>query len=147
MALGATMSILCSEDLPGAETVDFAGLAGGSFFGTTYADVWTARCREWPRGTAFRADAASVSRAPALILSGLHDPVTPPRTGQEMARHFTSSWQVVVPGAAHNASFSGCVPDLIAGFIERGNAEGLDTSCATRVAWPAFVTSDAGTRP
>jgi pimeloyl-ACP methyl ester carboxylesterase len=147
MAPGATMSILCSEDLPGADTVDFAGLAGRSFFGTTYADVWQARCREWPRGPAIRVAGAAVSQAPGLILSGLHDPVTPPRTGQEMARHFASSWQVVVPGAAHNASFSGCMPDVIADFIERGSGEGLDTSCASRVARPAFVISDAGTRP
>jgi len=147
MALGATLSILCSEDLPRTEAIDFASHAAGSFFRTGYADLWRTRCRDWPRGPAIELAVAAVSHAPALILSGLHDPVTPPRTGEAMARHFPSSWQVVVPGAAHNASFSGCVPDVIAGFIEHGTGDGLDTSCATRVTWPSFVVGDAGTRP
>lgn len=147
MALGATLSILCSEDLPGVAAIDFAGDANGSFFRTGYADAWRVRCSDWPRGTAIDTGGATISSAPALILSGLHDPVTPPRAGLAMGRHFSSSWQVVVPGAAHNASFSGCVPDLIARFIERGTGDGLDPSCASQVAWPSFVVSDAGTRP
>ena len=44
MALGATHSILCSEDLPRVTTVDFASDAHGSFFRTGYADAWRARC-------------------------------------------------------------------------------------------------------
>lgn len=147
MALGATLSILCSEDLPQVAAIDFAGDANGSFFRTGYADAWRTRCSDWPRGTGIQTGGATVSPAPALILSGLHDPVTPPHTGLAMGRHFSSSWQVVVPGAAHNASFSGCVPDLIARFIERGTADGLDTGCASQVGWPPFVVSDAGTRP
>jgi pimeloyl-ACP methyl ester carboxylesterase len=147
MALGATLSILCSEDLPLVGAVDFANDAHGSFFRTGYADMWRALCREWPRGSAIQIRGAMVSAAPALILSGLHDPVTPPRTGLAMGRHFASSWHVVVPGAAHNASFSGCVPDLVARFIERGTGDGLDTSCASDVAWPSFVVGDAGTQP
>ena len=147
MALGATLSILCSEDLPAAAAIDFAADAKGSFFHTGYADGWKARCAGWPRGNAIHAGGATISSAPALILSGVHDPVTPPRTGLAMGHHFSSSWHVVVPGAAHNASFSGCVPDLIARFIERGTGDGLDTSCASQVAWPSFVVSDAGTRP
>ena len=147
MALGATLSIVCSEDLPQVAGVDFAGFANGSFFRTGYADAWRTRCSNWPRGPGIQTGGATVSPAPALILSGLHDPVTPPRTGLAMGRHFSSSWQIVVPGAAHNASFSGCVPDLIARFIERGTGDGLDTSCASQVAWPPFVVSDAGTQP
>ena len=117
MALGATYSVLCSEDLPRTADVDFAAAATGSFFGTVYPDGWRARCRDWPAGRPLDTRGATTSRAPALILSGEHDPVTPPRTGTAMARHFESSWHVVVPGAAHNTSFSGCVPDLIARFI------------------------------
>ena len=64
-----------------------------------------------------------------------------------MARHFTANWHVVVPGAAHNTSFSGCVPDLIADFITRGHGHGLDTSCVEQIVWPPFTVSTAGTRP
>lgn len=147
MALGATYSVLCSEDLPATAGQDFSADAKGSFFGTVYADGWRGRCGEWPQGARLNLDNASVSAVPALILSGLHDPVTPPRTGDMMARYFSSSWHVVVPGAAHNASFSGCVPDLIAQFITTGGGAGLDQSCVELVKWPRFAVSDAGSRP
>jgi len=146
MTLGATYAILCAEDLPRTAGADFANDAKGSFFRTTYADGWRARCAEWPAGKGIDIGGA-LSRAPALILSGGHDPVTPPATGAAMARHFSTSWQVTVPGAAHNTSFSGCVPDLIAAFIARGSGDGLDTACVNRVAWPAFAVSAAGSRP
>lgn len=147
MTLGATYSILCSEDLPQTAGVDFAADAKGSFFGTVYADAWRQRCADWPAGRALEAANLATSKAPALILSGEHDPVTPPRTGAAMGRHFPANWQVVVPGAAHNASFSGCVPDLIADFIARGSGDGLEAACVNRVAWPPFTVSTAGSRP
>lgn len=147
MTLGATYAILCSEDLPRTGGADFAADAKRSFFGTAYADGWRARCSEWPAGRPMDHDSAGMSGAPALILSGEHDPVTPPATGAAMARHFHASWQVTVPGAAHNTSFSGCVPDLIADFIARGSGDGLDSSCVNRVTWPPFAVSMAGGRP
>lgn len=147
MALGATHAVLCSEDLPRTAGVDFAAAAGGSFFGTVYPDGWRARCRDWPHGRPLDTGGATTSPAPALILSGRHDPVTPPRTGAAMARHFANHWHVVVPGAAHNTSFSGCVPDLIADFIARGTGNGLGTACVDRIAWPPFAVSTAGSRP
>ena len=147
MALGATYSILCSEDLPRTAGMDFAAAAQGSFFGTAYPDGWRARCRDWSAGRALQTTSNPHSNAPALILSGGHDPVTPPRTGDAMARHFASNWHIVVPGAAHNTSFSGCVPDLIARFIAQGSGADLDSACVNRVVWPAAVTSTAGDRP
>lgn len=147
MALGATLAVLCSEDLPRTTGVDFSTDAKGSFFRTAYADGWRARCAEWPAGKPIDTVGVHLSRAPALILSGGHDPVTPPATGAAMARYFSTSWQVTVPGAAHNTSFSGCVPDLIADFIARGSGDGLDTACVDRITWPPFAVSTAGGRP
>lgn len=147
MTLGATFAVLCSEDLPRVLKADFARDAAGSMFGTTYADIWQARCGAWPAGPGLVEQDDATSHVPALILSGGHDPVTPPRTGELMARHFPRHRHVVVPRAAHNASFSGCVPSVIAAFIEHGHGDTLDTACAGAVAWPPFVTGAAGTRP
>jgi pimeloyl-ACP methyl ester carboxylesterase len=147
MALGTTLSILCSEDFPGVTNVNFAADSGGSFLGSTYADGWRARCAAWPLGRKLEHDAAIRLPSPALILSGVHDPVTPPRWGEAMRRHFPNNLHVIVPGVAHNVSFSGCVPDLIALFITTGSGSGIDTSCAQDVAWPPFVVSDAGSHP
>lgn len=147
MALGATMAVLCSEDLPSVAAIDFATEAAGSLFGTTYADVWRARCGAWRAGPALPESTTATSHVPALILSGGHDPVTPPAAGERMARHFTHHRHVVVANAAHNASFSGCAPALIARFLADGQGDDLDDACTGRVAWPAFVVSTAGTHP
>jgi pimeloyl-ACP methyl ester carboxylesterase len=147
MALGATLSILCSEDLPLVRNVDFEGEGRNTFVRSGYADAWVARCKSWAVGPPLEVDAALRLKIPALILSGQHDPVTPPRWGEAMRRHFPDSVHIVAPGAAHNASFSGCMPDLIAEFIERGRGDGIDISCAERIAWPPFVINDAGEKP
>jgi pimeloyl-ACP methyl ester carboxylesterase len=147
MTLGATFAVLCSEDLPAMRGRDFRRDAGGSRFGTAYADIWRSRCRDWPAGQPLAEPAEAISQAPALILSGAHDPVTPPRTGEMMARHFARVRHVVVTGAAHNTSFTGCVPDLIADFIARGHGDAIDPACAGETAWPPFVIDAAGTRP
>lgn len=147
MALGVTLSVLCSEDMPFVSDADIAIEGRGTFVGSGYADVWRARCKPWPAGPRLQHDPAISLKTPALILSGHHDPVTPPRWGEAMRRHFPDSVHLVVPGAAHNASFSGCVPDLIAEFITRGRGNGIDASCAQTVAWPPITISDAGARP
>ena len=147
MALGATMAVLCSEDVPSVTAIDFAAEAAGSVFGTTYADVWRARCAAWRAGPPLPESATVTSQVPALILSGGADPVTPPRAGELMTQHFTRHRHVVVPNAAHNASFSGCVPRLIATFLADGLGDGLDAACTGRVAWPAFVEGTAGAQP
>jgi pimeloyl-ACP methyl ester carboxylesterase len=146
MALGLTMSVLCSEDMPRVAREDFTSSARGTFLGSAYADGWRARCRAWPSGPGPDVDVNAVSHAPALILSGQHDPVTPPSSGDAMARRFADHLHVTVPGAAHNASFTGCVPDLIAAFLDGRRAD-LDTSCAAAVPLPAIVPGSAGGRP
>jgi pimeloyl-ACP methyl ester carboxylesterase len=147
MAIGTTMAVLCSEDLPLVAGVSFADDARGSSFGSSYADQWRRRCDSWQPGPALALPPDAKAEAPALILSGLHDPVTPPRWGDEMARHFSSARHLVVPGAAHNASFTGCVPEAIARFLDAAPDEAADESCATLAPWPPMVLSALGTLP
>jgi pimeloyl-ACP methyl ester carboxylesterase len=147
MALGATMSILCSEDMPLVATVDFTQDSRGTFLGASYAAGWRSRCRNWPAGPSLVVDPQSTSAAPALILSGAHDPVTPPRWGDAMGRRFPRHAHIVVTGAAHNASFTGCMPDVIAAFLKRGSADALDVRCVASATLPPTVVNDAGGRP
>lgn len=142
MALGATLSVLCSEDVPSTAHVDFGPESASTFVRAAYADTWRARCRHWPRGPALAVSPDAVSPAPVLILSGEHDPVTPPRWGERMRAHFPASLHVVVPGAAHNASFTGCVPELIVRFLDAGPDGIGGTTCVERVPWPPIVVSE-----
>ena len=144
MALGSTMAVLCSEDLPLVAGADFVADARDTAFGPSYAEGWVQRCRDWPLGAPIGIDRHATSRAPALILSGTNDPVTPPTAGEAMARRFPAHQHIVVPGAAHNASFTGCVPDLIAAFLD-GRA--LEASCVNDIPLPAVLVGTAGGRP
>jgi hypothetical protein len=64
-----------------------------------------------------------------------------------MALHFPTHRHIVVPGVAHNASFSGCVPELIARYLDDGPAGVADISCVDAIRWPFIVVTDAGTLP
>jgi pimeloyl-ACP methyl ester carboxylesterase len=145
MSLGATMSILCSEEMAVAAPQQLASDA--PTFRNGYAEFWRSQCRTWPTAPPLPVQKSAEIKVPALILSGVHDPVTPPRWGQAMASSFPHHKHIVAPGAAHNVSFSGCVPDLIAGFLETAAPERVDESCAEKIARPSFVVSAAGTRP
>jgi pimeloyl-ACP methyl ester carboxylesterase len=144
MALGATLAILCSEDMPRVTQADFAEAAQGTFLRTAYADAWAARCDRWPVGHPLPSDLPQTSEVPALVLSGTEDPITPPSAGEAMRRWFPDSEHIIVNGAAHNTSFSGCLPDVIARFLD---AAPLDAACVNDLPLPPAVTSLAGGRP
>ena len=147
MSLGLALSVVCSEDMARVAEADIPPAVAGTFIGRADLDLWREWCAVWPRGEtpadvdagadtrpgeAGGAGAAGMGAAgaaaplaiPALILSGDFDPVTGPEWGDVMKGNFLDALHVVVPGAAHNTSFSGCVPDLIARFVERGTVAG-----------------------
>ena len=84
------------------------------------------------------------SSAPALILSGALDPITPPRWGDEMATHFEKALHLVAPATGHNVSPFGCAPDLLTQFIEEGSLENLDGSCLDEIERPSFFVDASG---
>lgn len=148
MALGMTLAVLCSEDVPRLSEAEIEATSRGTFLGRVEIDEWREICSRWPAGPLpSKVEEVRPLPVPALILSGELDPVTPPRWGEAMARHFPASAHVVVPGAAHNVSHLGCVPELMARFLERGTAEGLDPSCVASHRRPPFVVRSAGPAP
>ena len=130
MSLGMTLSVLCTEDLPRIDLNEVSRATRGTFLGTVMVDAWARTCEEWPRADLPDGyDERVPIHAPTLLLSGELDPVTPPQWGEMVRETMPRSLHLVVPGAAHNASPVGCVPDLMATFLDRGTAEGLDTKC------------------
>ena len=144
MAIGQTLTILCSEDV-GRHQAPAVPLE--TVFGRGAIDFWVEGCSAWPKGRALTISDQTVLEKPALILSGDLDPVTPPSRGEAMRKHFPNSLHVIAPGGGHNVSFSGCIPRLIADFLDADDWKELDTSCAAAIARPPFVTSLAGGRP
>ncbi len=148
MSLGMTLSVLCTEDVQRITDEEAEREIRGTFLGRSEIDAWRQMCAHWPRGPLpAEVDRVRPLQMPALILSGDLDPVTPPRWGEAMKAHFPGALHVVVPGTGHNTSTTGCVPDLIADFIEKGSATSLDTKCVQKVRRPPFVIDPSGTAP
>jgi hypothetical protein len=70
-------------------------------------------------------------QAPALLLSGALDPVTPPHRAESAARAHAHAQQLVVANAGHGVSQLGCAPRLLREFLDQpGRAS------STPAAWP-----------
>jgi pimeloyl-ACP methyl ester carboxylesterase len=146
MAMGATLSVLCADQMPHQQAAGPAELAG--FAGDSYRRHWTAGCAEWPHNLTSAADRTPLqSTVPVLILSGGLDPVTPPSSGDEVATQFERAAHAVMPDGAHNVSPFGCAPELMSQFLDAGSAEHLDYSCLQSVRRLPLVLSAGGPSP
>ena len=87
------------------------------------------------------------SDAPALLLSGDLDPVTPPSWGEEVLAGLSNARHVIAPGAGHGVITRGCAGELIAEFVETGSPAEIDPSCIEQIRRPPFMLSAAGTDP
>jgi pimeloyl-ACP methyl ester carboxylesterase len=90
--------------------------------------------------------APSAIQAPALLLSGALDPVTPPRRAEAAARHMAHAQQLVVANAGHGVSQLGCAPRLLRDFLDRPAAP-LDAKCLAEIPAPTFQLGSAGPQP
>jgi pimeloyl-ACP methyl ester carboxylesterase len=144
VADGAYLSVTCAEDVPFINQEEAAGLNAGNPFGNYRVFQQTRACGSWPRGeipTDFHEPVSS--DAPVLIFSGDMDPVTPPKYGEEVARHLPNSRHVVIPEAGHGVdglTDPGCIDRIAIEFLDKGDAKNLDVSCVERMARAPFVT-------
>jgi pimeloyl-ACP methyl ester carboxylesterase len=148
VSTGMFMSIVCAEDVPRISVVEASELSRNTFLGPERLAQLQAECAEWgaaPLPEAYFEPIEGV--VPSLILSGNLDPVTPPAWGQRVADQLSHSRHLVVPGAGHGVSTLGCMPRLIAEFVESLDAGALDVSCVERQQRPAFFTSLLGPSP
>lgn len=138
MAQGMSQSVTCSEDVDEL-TVDPADAQ--TVLGTQFVELVKAVCAEWPRG-ARPADFREPVTAPipTLLLSGEFDPVTPPRYGEEVARHLPNARHLVLRGQGHNVVGAGCMPKLAAKFLETADPGAPETECLEQLPYaPPFV--------
>ena len=99
----------------------------------------------WPRGEIPVDFLEPVSsNAPVLIFSGNMDPVTPPKYGEEIARHLPKSRHIIIPEAAHSVDGlkdPGCIDRIAIEFLDKADAKNLDVGCVERMAPPPFATN------
>jgi pimeloyl-ACP methyl ester carboxylesterase len=139
---GLYLSITCAEDVPFLAP-DAAEADDPTFLGGYRVRQQRAACAHWPRGAppAWR-DEPVRADVPALIVSGLLDPVTPAEFGDEVARTLPNSLHVRVPSGAHGLhGLSGleCIEDLKLALVESGRTAGLDASCTSEIRRRGFA--------
>jgi pimeloyl-ACP methyl ester carboxylesterase len=144
IAVGMRSSVICAEDEPRYT----AAAPAEGYLGDLLSRSLASACAVWPRGEVSPEFNAPVSSpAPALLLSGERDPVTPPAYGDAVAASLPNSLHIVAAGQGHNIFFRGCVPALVAEFLEAGSPAALDTSCVERLGPSPFFTSFTGPQP
>jgi pimeloyl-ACP methyl ester carboxylesterase len=147
--IGMHNSVVCAEDVPyyASARIDRGELAR-TYIGVQQLDGLVEICKIWPRGL-MDADLHQPlnSRVPALILSGELDPVTPPANGERLAREFRDSVHVIAAGQGHGQLATGCVPRLMAEFLDAGTTNGLDVSCTKSIAALPFFLNFSGPSP
>jgi len=142
IALGMNAAVLCTEDVPFYKNNAAAQKEmADTYVGATPVTQLVEACQHWPRGV-MPADFKKpvISSKPVLLLSGEDDPITPPSNAAHAARTLSESLSIVVPGQGHGNAFRGCVPKLMAEFVQQASAKGLDTACVRNIKpFPFFI--------
>ena len=139
MSIGASLTILCSEEMARMTDLDIQEETTKGFVRDDMIDLYKQSCKVWPKAPLPEIYSEQMgSAAPTLLLSGDIDPVTPPKWGEVMAQYMTNSKHLIASNTGHNVSPVGCAPKLIAQFINEGGHENIDGSCLKEVKRPTF---------
>jgi pimeloyl-ACP methyl ester carboxylesterase len=149
LASGMQNSVICSEDEPlfAASNIDRQRIAQ-TYQGGDQLAALAEICALWPRGPV-DPDLHSPleSDIPTLLLSGDADPVTPPDDAARAARGLTHHLNLVLPGEGHGQLATGCVPKLMAEFLDHATPETLDATCLASHRPAPFFVSLTGPAP
>ena len=136
IALGLMFGVYCAEDLPFVDVAAAAASARGTRLGTFLLDQYRRACEVWPRAAidpSFRTPVQSA--VPALVMAGRRDPVTPPRTAEEVVRTLPRSKLVIWPRGAHGndgLASPDCRTGIMRDFLRTADPNQLSTACVTR---------------
>jgi pimeloyl-ACP methyl ester carboxylesterase len=145
ITLGMQLSVICTED--GSELTPNPA-DEDTLLGNDFSRYLSAQCAVWPKGqrpAGFRKPLAT--SVPALLLSGEFDPVTPPRYGEAVVKTLPNGRHLVLRGQGHNVIGVGCMPRLMAQFVDTADAKPLDAKCLAKLAYTPPFTGFYGWEP
>jgi pimeloyl-ACP methyl ester carboxylesterase len=141
-------SVVCSEDVPFFAGDSSHGLAL-TYLGSSIVDSLATICGVWPAGVVDDDFKEPLRFAgPVLLLSGQNDPVTPPTYAERtMAHGLDDAVHLIGPGQGHGMAGVGCVPRLMARFIESAHTDSVDGRCLSAEPPTPFFLSPLGPGP
>lgn len=142
-------SVICSEDAPYFELGSpLKERLAQTYQGTDQLEALIEICRLWPKGPVDPGLHRPLKSAvPTLLLSGEADPVTPPAAAERLARGLSRQRHFVLAGEGHGQIVVGCVPGLLAEFLDAADPRTLDASCLKRHRAAPFFVSLTGPAP
>lgn len=144
-SLGLMLSVTCAEDIPRLSPEIVAEEERSSFLAGIEVRTIPAWCRHVGVPAAPQRAPERIA-APALLLSGAYDPVTPPRRAEQTMKHLAQAQHVVVQHGGHIVSPMGCVSKLVRDFLDRP-AQKVDAQCVAKIPAMGFQLGAAGPKP
>jgi pimeloyl-ACP methyl ester carboxylesterase len=139
LSLGAFFSVACAEDAPFYDAATIVQGAQDTLLRGHFSATMAHACEEWNVPAVPEAFKQPVrSDVPVLLLSGEHDPVTPPEIAAEAGRHLPNAVHLVLPETGHSNLTPGCTRRILEEFIEQGSMSGVDTECVAGIRRPRF---------
>jgi pimeloyl-ACP methyl ester carboxylesterase len=140
LARGMYFTVTCSEGVPFITEQDITNETQNTFVGPGRVRAHIAACKEWVRGEVPSHYTDFVkSDVPVLLVAGELDAASPPWFADLVVKSLSHGRLVKIRYSGHQFD-APCVPDLMTKFIEKGSADGLDTSCAEKIRRPPFAT-------
>jgi len=149
LSMGMHNSVLCTEDAPLISQVKVdQDLLKRSYMGNDFYKFIDATCSIWPKGPIDKGFHNLVETdIPVLLLSGSQDPITPPEYAEQAMQKMTNSKHIVVDGQGHIQLSTGCMPTILAKFVESGNFSEIETECLDKVKPEPFFIDFNGPTP
>ena len=128
LSLAMHNTVVCSEDMFFSSVNDeLRQTMAATFMGEGFIDSLVEACSLWPKGPVDSTLKEFVSSdVPVLLLSGSEDPITPPRYAEMVHAKLDNSVHLIVQGHGHGMAAKGCVPSIMARFVESASVDNLN---------------------
>jgi pimeloyl-ACP methyl ester carboxylesterase len=140
--IGMHNAVMCTEDMPfiDFDTVDQAAI-DASYLGPLQLEAIRTMCSVWPQGPMDEDLLTPLATdKPVLLLSGDADPITPPRYAELAAVDLEKAWLLTGTNQGHGLGAVGCMPRIIASFIDAMALENDAADClGDAFAMPFFL--------
>jgi pimeloyl-ACP methyl ester carboxylesterase len=149
LSIGMHNAVMCTEDAP---FIDWNGVDQGainaSYMGPVQLEAIRAMCSIWPQGL-LDGDLRNplVTDKPVLLLSGGADPITPPYFAALAAVEMQNAWQIVGEHQGHGLAGVGCMPRIIAEFVDAASLSDISTDCVQDAFVMPFFVDYTGPTP
>ncbi len=149
LSFGMHNSVVCTEDVPfyQRENIDLDALRS-TYLGVSQVELLQSICEIWPTGVIDENFKEPVgSELPVLLMSGSADPITPPAYAERAAASLPNHLHLVGKDMGHIMAPLGCVPNLLARYVDEASLENLDSTCVEKLTPLPFFTSFNGPTP